>query len=144
NGKNVSQELIVEIEGGDKWKKYGVDQTLSLIANQTTMGQVSLSFIGDISIDMVSLMPRDVWGATEEPTSQTAHANYQGNPNYRLRKDLVHALHDLSPKFLRFPGGCISEGSYIWENVYEWKDSVGAVELRKENFNVWGYMMTMG
>lgn len=144
NGKDVSQELIVEIEGGDQWKKYGVDQVLSLIANQTTMGQVALSFIGDISIDMVSLIPRNVWGASEEPTSQTAHANYKGNPNYRLRRDLVQALLDLSPKFLRFPGGCISEGSYIWENVYEWKDSVGAVELRKENFNVWGYMMTMG
>ena len=64
--------------------------------------------------------------------------------NYRLRKDLVEALLDLHPKFLRFPGGCISEGSYIWDNVYDWKDSVGDIELRKENFNVWGYMMTMG
>ncbi|GAA4078675.1 alpha-L-arabinofuranosidase C-terminal domain-containing protein [Amphibacillus indicireducens] len=144
DGAIVSQELTIEIEGGNEWRKYGVTEELTLTATQTTMGQLSISFIGDISIDMVSLVPRDVWGATEEPTSKSAHANYQGNPNYRLRKDLVHALQDLSPKFLRFPGGCISEGSFIWDNVYEWKDSVGAVELRKENFNVWGYMMTMG
>lgn len=145
DGALVSQELVVEVEGGNEWRKYGVNEELVLIANQTTMGQLSLNFIGDdISIDMVSLVPRDVWGATEEPSSKSAHANYKGNPNYRLRKDLVHALQDLSPKFLRFPGGCISEGSFIWDNVYEWKDSVGAVELRKENFNVWGYMMTMG
>ena len=53
-------------------------------------------------------------------------------------------MRDLHPKFLRFPGGCISEGSFIWENVYDWKDSVDDIEYRKENFNVWGYMMTMG
>ncbi|MFC4403378.1 alpha-L-arabinofuranosidase C-terminal domain-containing protein [Gracilibacillus xinjiangensis] len=144
SGEVISEKVTVEIEGGDNWKKYGVDSNLVLTGTKTVLGQLVLTFDGQISIDMVSLMPRDVWGATEEERSQTAHSNYKGNPNYRLRKDLVNALVDLHPTFFRFPGGCISEGSYIWENVYEWKDSVGAVELRKENFNVWGYMMTMG
>ena len=85
---------------------------------------------------MVSLFPENVWGAKEEADSPSAHANYLNNSNYRLRPDLVKALVDLHPTFLRFPGGCISEGSYIWENVYDWKDSVGDVETRKENFNV--------
>ncbi|MDQ0233471.1 alpha-L-arabinofuranosidase C-terminal domain-containing protein [Metabacillus malikii] len=144
DGTPISNQVTVQIEGGNTWKKYGVDTKLVLTGTKTVLGQLALTFNGDISIDMVSLMPQDVWGANEEERSETAHANYKGNPNYRLRKDLVNALVDLHPTFLRFPGGCISEGSYIWENVYEWKDSVGEVELRKENFNVWGYMMTMG
>lgn len=146
DGKAVSDTAIVKVEGGNSWKKYGVlpETEITLTGTAGVLGQLVLSFNGEISIDMVSLMPRDVWGAGEEAGSQTAHANYLGNPNYRLRKDLVQALADMHPKFLRFPGGCISEGSFIWENVYDWKDSVGAVELRKENFNVWGYMMTMG
>ncbi|SEA44139.1 alpha-L-arabinofuranosidase C-terminal domain-containing protein [Paenibacillus sp. 276b] len=119
---------------------------VTLTGTETALGQLALTFEGDISIDMVSLTPQDVWGADpkEQGVSASAHTNYTGNPNYRLRKDLVQALVDLHPKFLRFPGGCISEGSFIWDNVYDWKDSVGAVELRKENYNVWGYMMTMG
>lgn len=144
NGEVISDEVVVAVEGGNTWKKYGVDSALTLTASNSGLGQLALRFTGEVSIDMVSLMPKDVWGASEEARSVTAHSNYKGNPNYRLRKDLVNALVDLHPKFLRFPGGCISEGSYIWENVYEWKDSVGAIELRKENFNVWGYMMTMG
>jgi len=143
-GAPISDSVIARIDGGGIWKKYGVDAPLILTGTTTVLGQLALTFNGEISIDMVSLMPDDVWGAGEEKRSLTAHSNFKGNPNYRLRKDLVNALVDLHPKFLRFPGGCISEGSHIWENVYDWKESVGEVELRKENFNVWGYMMTMG
>ncbi len=144
DGAAISDTVTIHVDNSNTWKKYGVDESVVLTGSQSMLGQLALTFSGDISIDMVSLMPQDVWGASEEGRSATAHENYQGNPNYRLRKDLVNALADLHPTFLRFPGGCISEGSYIWENVYEWKDSVGPIELRKENFNVWGYMMTMG
>lgn len=141
---SISEPITIPIEGNHTWKKYGVDVPITLTGTADTFGQLAITFDSEISIDMVSLMPFDVWGATEEVSSSSAHANYTGNPNYRLRKDLVNALVEMHPKFLRFPGGCISEGSFIWENVYDWKDSIGDIELRKENFNVWGYMMTMG
>lgn len=146
--KPISEPITLQVEGGGTWRKYGVQdqESIVLTGTGTALGQLVLTFEGDISIDMVSLTPQDVWGADpeEQGISASAHANYTGNPNYRLRKDLIQALADLHPTFLRFPGGCISEGSFIWENVYDWKDSVGPVELRKENYNVWGYMMTMG
>ena len=144
DGAPISDSLSIHVDGGDAWKKYGVDSKLVLTGLSTVLGQLALTFEGEISIDMVSLFPQDVWGAGEEVRSPSAHSNYKGNSNYRLRKDLVNALVDMHPKFLRFPGGCISEGSFIWENVYDWKESIGDIELRKENFNVWGYMMTMG
>lgn len=144
DNKAISDTVVVEVEGNNTWKKYGVGTKIALIGLETVLGKLALTFKGNISIDMVSLVPEDVWGASEEETSKTAHLNYKGNPNYRLRKDLVNTLVELHPTFLRFPGGCISEGSYIWENVYDWKESVGDIEVRKENFNVWGYNMTMG
>ena len=139
-GNRVSSKVIVKLTKAGQWKKY----TAKLEAMASCMGQLELIFAGDTAIDMVSLMPDDVWGAKKEKKSPSANANFKGNPNYRLRRDLVEALVELHPTFLRFPGGCISEGSYIWENVYDWKESVGDVEVRKENFNVWGYNMTMG
>ncbi len=149
NNEPISEPFTIHIEGGGSWKKYGKQDQHSIVltGTKTALGQLVLTFKGDISIDMVSLMPQNVWGADSNggnKISASAHANYTGNPNYRLRKDLVQALVDLHPTFLRFPGGCISEGSFIWENVYDWKESIGEVERRKENYNVWGYMMTMG
>ncbi|CAM4443780.1 alpha-L-arabinofuranosidase C-terminal domain-containing protein [Paenibacillus tarimensis] len=144
DGGDISDAAVIEVEGGGTWKKYGAESQIVLTGSRTVLGQLALVFSGEISIDMVSLYPEEVWGVREEPRSASAHANYTGNPNYRLRRDLVEALLDLHPTFLRFPGGCISEGSHIWENVYDWKESVRDIELRKENFNVWGYMMTMG
>ena len=140
-GNVISNQESIPISGDQKWKKY---KAKKLVSDHDAMGQLALAFEGNVEIDMVSLMPEQVWGAKKEKTSKSAHENYKNNSNYRLRKDLVETLVELHPKFLRFPGGCISEGSYIWENVYDWKDSVGEVETRKENFNVWGYMMTMG
>ncbi len=142
-GCAVSAKAAVFVKSRE-WKKYGGDPIIAIKASRTGYAQLKISFKGDASIDMVSLMPADVWGADVEERSETAHENYLSNPNYRLRRDLVEAMMDLHPSFLRFPGGCISEGSYIWENVYDWKDSVGCVERRKENYNVWGYMMTLG
>lgn len=141
NGDAVSNTVTIEVDASDAWGKYFAEE---LVANRDVLGQLKITFEQAMAVDMFSLMPAEVWGAHEEMTSQTAHMNYMGNTNYRLRKDLVETLVEMHPTFLRFPGGCISEGSYIWENVYDWKESVGAVEVRKENFNVWGYMMTMG
>lgn len=135
---SVTKEITFYKKG--VWYKY--EGTLSVVKD--SYGQIELEFTGDTAIDMVSMMPEWVWGAKEEATSVTAHNNFRGNPNYRLRRDMVEVLRDLHPRFLRFPGGCISEGSYIWENVYDWKDSVGPVEVRKENYNVWAYNMTLG
>ena len=143
NDTPVSDNAAINVSG-NIWKKYGKETKITLTGSKTGLAQLKMVFNGNISIDMVSLFPENVWGLNEEASSKTAHKNYLGNTNYRLRKDLVEALVNLHPTFLRFPGGCISEGSYIWENVYDWKDSVGDVEVRKENFNVWGYMMTMG
>lgn len=144
DGRAISETAFVNIESSDIFVKYGVHHKIQIKANYDAKAELVLSFHGAMDIDMVSLMPEKVWGSDAVSDGETAHANYLGNPNYRLRPDMVKALKDIKPSFLRFPGGCISEGSYIWENVYDWKDSVGPVETRKENFNVWGYVMTLG
>ncbi len=88
---------------------------------------VTTTGTGRLDLDVVSLFPEDTHG---------------GRPN-GLRPDLVAALAELNPKFLRFPGGCIVHGSGL-DNAYRWKDSVGEVAARKPNWNRWGYHQTYG
>ncbi len=82
---------------------------------------------GDLDVDMFSLMPEDT---------------YKG---HGLRKDMVQALANLQPKFMRFPGGCVVHGGGdgFW-NTYRWKTTVGPKEERKGLKNTWGYHQSMG
>lgn len=109
-----------------EWRKFeGV-----LTSDATTdVGRlvVTVAGAGKLDLDMVSLFPQDTWKGRKGG----------------LRKDLVQALADLNPKFLRFPGGCIAHGHGLG-NLYRWKDTVGDVAERKPNWNLWGYHQTYG
>jgi len=141
NNEKVTNEIEIKVNDKDTWDKY---EGYVFKADKTSMSKIRIEADDTCMLDMISLFPKKVWGSESEDNKELANANYKGNPNYRLRYDIMQALFDMKPKFLRFPGGCISEGSYIWDNVYDWKDSVGDVAIRRENVNVWGYNMTMG
>ena len=55
-----------------------------------------------------------------------------------FRKDMMEALANLHPKFMRFPGGCASEGPNYFGQVF-WKNSIGRPEERVGFRNHWGY-----
>ena len=59
-----------------------------------------------VALDMISLFPHDT---------------YKG---HGLRKDLAEAIAELKPKFVRFPGGCMSHGQGI-DNIYHWTHTIG-------------------
>ena len=75
---------------------------------------------GTLDLDFVSLFPRHTW------------KDRAGG----LRADMVQALADMRPGFLRFPGGCIVEGSTL-DRRYQWKHTLGPVEERPLLINRW-------
>ena len=60
-----------------------------------------------------------------------------------LRRDLAQVIAELHPKFVRFPGGCMSHGQGL-ENIYHWNHTVGPLESRRPDFNIWHYHQTRG
>ncbi len=82
---------------------------------------------GTIAIDMVSLFPRDT---------------FKGRRN-GLRRDLADTIAALRPRFVRFPGGCVAHGDGIG-NIYKWKNTIGPLESRVPQRNIWGYHQTAG
>ena len=79
-----------------------------------------------IWLQQVSLMP---------PT-------YRDRPNGN-RRDLSELLAQAQPKFLRFPGGNYLEGDYFNER-FNWKQTIGPVELRPGHRSCWDYWSTDG
>jgi alpha-L-arabinofuranosidase len=130
-GVTASNEITLTPDSSE-WKKYG---PIRLNSSSAGKGRfvLTLEGTGVLDLDSISLMPVDTWGS--------------GQPQWPyggLRKDLAQALADLRPGFIRFPGGCIVEGAWRHETAYNWKDTIGAPEQRKENINLWGYMMSYG
>ncbi|MBR2315053.1 MAG: hypothetical protein IKA56_00265 [Clostridia bacterium] len=127
-----------EIEGvTDEWQKYSLTLTSSVTAYENVKLQVLIDN-GGVMLDMISLFPEDT---------------YKGREN-GLRKDLCVLLEELQPKFLRFPGGCITEGESD-ETDYDWKDSIGVgkdgdplyfnggygdVAARTQGINLWTHL----
>lgn len=108
------------------WKKFEIE----LISNATiSNAQLELvpQFEGKIAFDMVSLFPQKT---------------FKGRKN-GLRSDLAQTIADLNPRFVRFPGGCVAHGDGV-HNIYNWKNTVGPLEARKSQRNIWNYHQSMG
>lgn len=111
---------------GPEWKK----NALSLTARATDPKArlvVAATQPGTVWLDMVSLFPHQTW---------------KGRKN-GLRPDLMDAIAAMKPAFVRFPGGCFVEGYDLNDNP-RWKDSVGDVAQRPQNYAYWGYTLTNG
>jgi alpha-L-arabinofuranosidase len=130
-----SPGLLVQLYGADgtlldsanlknftgDWKKY-----TAVLHPKDTDAKARLALLvegkGAVDLAMVSLFPEKTW------------KNRPGG----LRADMVQMLADLKPGFLRFPGGCIVEGSVL-ERRYQWKNTIGPIEGRKLLINRWNY-----
>lgn len=125
--KDTGEQFTKKIEGiTAEWKKYA----LEIVPPETTEnGQVAIfaDSEGTLDIDFVSVFRADI---------------YKNEPN-GLRRDLAERLEALHPAFVRFPGGCIVHGADL-DNRYQWKDTIGPVEERKEKMNFWGYEQSYG
>ena len=118
SGKTICKGKI-SVAADSVWRKYAVD----LKPEQTCSdGKLTIRFSGDgeLYADMLSMFPDDTWKNRKEG----------------LRADLVQLLADLEPGFLRFPGGCIVEGSDL-SLRYQWKKTLGPISNRPTMINRW-------
>lgn len=109
------------------WQK--VTCTLKCNANDhDAIFVISSTGNSDFFLDVVSMFP---------PT-------YKNREN-GLRPDLVEMLHNLRPKFMRFPGGCFVEGQDSPDNAFRWEQTIGPIEERPGHWNKnWGYRTSDG
>lgn len=125
NGK-VLAEGKVSLAKGNKWSKTQIVLKANASADDARLVLLPQDN-GTYHLDMVSLFPQDT---------------YKGRKN-GMRRDLAEAIEALHPQFVRFPGGCASHGNGI-DNIYHWKNTIGPLESRKPDWNIWHYHQTVG
>ncbi len=140
NTGGQSQDFLVQIVGADgtvlaksklktgagDWKQYAT--VLNATASDTKARLAIIpQGVARVGVDMISLFPQETFK----------------NRKNGLRRDLAQVIADLHPKFVRFPGGCMSHGQGL-ENIYHWNHTVGPLEARKPDFNIWHYHQTRG
>ncbi|MDE5904146.1 alpha-L-arabinofuranosidase C-terminal domain-containing protein [Duncaniella sp.] len=116
----VMASETIEIKDG-QWQKYTTALTPSATVRKGKL-RIFLDSKTGCDLEHISLFPAETW---------------QGHEN-GLRKDLAQKLADIRPGLLRFPGGCIVEGTDL-PTRYQWKNTVGPVENRPLNENRWHY-----
>ncbi|MFM2296137.1 MAG: hypothetical protein RLZZ350_2550 [Verrucomicrobiota bacterium] len=118
-------ETTVEISGRD-WQRVAASLTATnsdVAARLVLLPQTK----GGVALDEISLFP---------------HATFKQRAN-GLRADLAQAIADIHPKFMRFPGGCLVHGHGLG-NMYRWQDTIGPIEQRRGQGNLWGYHQSVG
>ncbi|MBR3438830.1 MAG: hypothetical protein IKH13_04940, partial [Clostridia bacterium] len=115
-----------DIEGG--FKKYST----VIKPSQTAYTVLQLSVPQGVDVDFFMLVSHNSFGYGDEMWK-----------NSTLRADLVQALKELNPAFMRFPGGCLVEGAYDWDYAYNWKKTIGPLEDREQIPNIWGYNQSL-
>ncbi|MEU8396197.1 alpha-L-arabinofuranosidase C-terminal domain-containing protein [Nonomuraea sp. NPDC048892] len=131
DGGTVLGQATLRVKAGG-WARYKASFTAS---GGTDAGRLVVRApAGRTDLDMVSLFPRDTF------------------KGHGMRTDLAEMIADLEPRFLRFPGGCVTNvGTYEpysaaqdRRRIYQWKETIGPVEERPANFNFWGYNQSYG
>ena len=124
DGKVVAQATVKAPKAD--WKKATAVLKADVDADHASI-RLEPQGAGVVAMDMISLFPQNT---------------FKGRKN-GMRADLAQALADMKPKFMRFPGGCAAHGDGLG-NIYNWKETIGPLEARKPQRNLWGYHQTKG
>ncbi|MBR1402373.1 MAG: alpha-N-arabinofuranosidase [Prevotella sp.] len=120
---SVTNPVILTTKGKN-WVRYEAEITATADCADARLAIIPKGK-SKAAVDMVSLMPTDT---------------YHG---HGLRKDIAEAIAAIHPKFVRFPGGCMTHGQGI-DNIYHWHHSIGEWQHRQPDMNIWGYHQTRG
>ncbi len=122
--KNKTNITTLDISTvGNNWTE--INATLEAAATEDGGLAIEFDGSGTMLVDFVSLVPQESYGYGNQSWKYTT-----------LRSDLYTALEQLNPSFIRFPGGCLAEGDSL-ENLYDWKETIGPLEERKQFYNLW-------
>ncbi len=117
----------VQVSTNDMSSAEWTELTATLTSKETEDGSLVIAFDGKgtLQFDFATLVPQDSYGYGKDTWKYV-----------KLRPDMVEAIKNLNPSFIRFPGGRLVEGNSS-NQIYTWKNTIGNPAERKQEQNVW-------
>lgn len=107
NQQKALAQAEITVSQSEEWVKYSAVLKATETADEGLSLYLTFAESGSLDLDGVAL----------ETTDSTV-----GIKNY-----MYEPVKELSPKFVRFPGGCVIEGKNM-DSTYDWKNSIGVGE----------------
>ncbi len=124
-GDTLYASSVLNVPKG-RWKQLSTVLTANADADDACLCIEPLT-AGCVDVDFASLFPQNTFR----------------NRKNGMRADLAQALADMKPRFVRFPGGCVSHGNGI-DNIYHWGATIGPLWERQPDWNIWHYHQSRG
>lgn len=142
----LSSPVEIRLESADGEKLYAKSEIVISSPEWTQYKTSLVSDAEDFSARLVILV-HDVGAVCLDMVSLFPKKTFRGREN-GLRPDIAQFLADMKPKFMRFPGGCLTHDGALDDkarnSMYRWKNSVGPLEARPSKKNNWRYNQTLG
>lgn len=123
-------EKIINITSAE-WTQYRCT-LISPVTDNSAVLAITAEEPCKFCLDFVSLFPAET---------------YKNRKN-GMRKDIAQMLEKLTPKFMRFPGGCLVHDGSLNANdrnsMYRWKNTIGDITKRPSRRNNWRYNQSLG
>ena len=126
SGRALAQAIVPTTDGSWQQYKFTLTTGASVVAGQHNHLTLTFQHPGTALLQLVSLLP------------PTFHNRSNGN-----RADIMQALAEMHPHFLRMPGGNYLEGNDI-ANRFDWKKTIGPLVDRPTHLSPWDYRSTDG
>lgn len=127
---NTHTQATIKINSAE-WTKYTATFTPSADDHSAVLAITSQEKC-KLCMDFVSLFPADTYKRRENG----------------MRRDIAEMLAALTPKFMRFPGGCLIHDGTLnsgdRNSMYRWKNTVGDITERASRRNNWRYNQSLG
>lgn len=145
NDRKTPVTLTVTLEG-DNGAIYGVQQIdVFKSAWQKYEGELTADKT-DYSARLVLALPKEASIALDF-VSLFPEKTFLSRSN-GLRADIAQFLMDMKPRFMRFPGGCVTHDGSLndqdRDSMYRWKNTIGLVEERPVKRSNWMYNQSLG
>lgn len=143
----AEKNCTVTVSADSAENKIIAEKTFDITSREWTKYELTLTACADDFSASLAITSAEKCKLYFDFVSLFPENTYKSRKN-GLRRDIAEMLEDLTPKFMRFPGGCLIHDGTLnagdRNSMYRWKNTIGDITERASRRNNWQYNQSLG